>query len=265
MSEDQRPGAPGPATDGTGDDDVVPHPFGTGAREGRHRPRPSRPAPAMPHLPVVRPRRRALRKRFLPRNRFLPPNRLPPRVPTSRRSGSRCRNRRPPRRTATSRPRPRHPRSHRGVVATPSRRCSSACSPCCSVSRSPCRCGRPTTSPSSPAPARRTWSASSTSSTRRRSDSAASSPSNAARWSSSRTPTAGRDRAGGRAAAGGGHRDPQRHDRRPGSGDRDGHPRPGGQRRGGRCARRHRGTPRCRRGDDADRRRPGGGLDGGDR
>ena len=31
MSEDQRPGAPGPAADGPGDDDVVPHPFGTAA------------------------------------------------------------------------------------------------------------------------------------------------------------------------------------------------------------------------------------------
>jgi uncharacterized protein YlxW (UPF0749 family) len=29
MSEDQRPGTPGPAANGPGDDDVVPHPFGT--------------------------------------------------------------------------------------------------------------------------------------------------------------------------------------------------------------------------------------------
>jgi uncharacterized protein YlxW (UPF0749 family) len=34
MSEDQRSGAPGPAADGPGDDDVVPHPFGTGASGG---------------------------------------------------------------------------------------------------------------------------------------------------------------------------------------------------------------------------------------
>ncbi|TFV77621.1 DUF881 domain-containing protein [Blastococcus sp. CT_GayMR19] len=30
MSEDQRPGGPGPADQGTGDDEVVPHPFGSG-------------------------------------------------------------------------------------------------------------------------------------------------------------------------------------------------------------------------------------------
>jgi uncharacterized protein YlxW (UPF0749 family) len=34
MSEDQRSSAPGPAADGPGDDDVVPHPFGTGASGG---------------------------------------------------------------------------------------------------------------------------------------------------------------------------------------------------------------------------------------
>jgi uncharacterized protein YlxW (UPF0749 family) len=54
MTEDQRPGTPVPGGDGTGDDDVVPHPFGTGApadpaaRPAGEAPAPARDEPAAP-------------------------------------------------------------------------------------------------------------------------------------------------------------------------------------------------------------------------
>ena len=263
MSEDQRPGAPGPAADGPGDDDVVPHPFGTGAAGGPGRaPRPDARRPAAAE--DGRRRGRSAEPAAAPRPAAAPgagpgaPEQTAPGRRTAR--ASRSRRRRP----ASRRPRRRRPRRRRrrdpmaavligvltlllGFAFAVQVRTADDDSQLSGAREEDLV--RILDELDAQEERLRDQLAEQRSALEQltNSDSRAATALEAARQRAEAIGILN-----GTIAA-------------QGPGLRDGHPRPGGRGPRGRPARRHPGAARRRRGDDADRRRPGRGLDGGDR